>query len=87
MPHLDIPQDMAFISVLYKFAVKYKIKHILNGGNISTESVLAPLKILYWGTDLIQIKDILNKYGTINMQTYPFSSVFYHKFYLRYLEE
>ncbi len=85
VPHLDIPQDMAFISVLYKFAVKYKIKHILNGGNIATESVLAPLKILYWGTDLIHIKDILNKYGTIKMKTYPFSSVFYHKFYLRYL--
>ena len=85
VPHLDIPQDMAFISVLYKFAVKYKIKHILNGGNIATESVLAPLKILYWGTDLIHIKDILKKYGTIKMNTYPFSSVFYHKFYLRYL--
>ena len=86
VPHLDVPQDMAFISVLYKFAVKYKIKHILNGGNIATESVLAPLKILYWGTDLIHINHILKKYGTIKMRTYPFSSVFYHKFYLRYLK-
>ena len=29
VPHLDIPQDMAFISVLYRFAERYKIKHIL----------------------------------------------------------
>ena len=44
VPHLDIPQDMAFISVLYKFAEKYDIKYILNGGNISTECVLMPKK-------------------------------------------
>ena len=48
VPHLDVPQDMAFISVLYKFAKREGIKYILNGGNISTESVLMPLEILYW---------------------------------------
>ena len=85
VPHIDIPQDMAFIGVLYKFAVKYGIKHILNGGNISTECVFAPLNILYWGTDMAQIRDILSRYGTVPMRTYPFSSIFYHKLYLRYL--
>ena len=39
VPHLDVPQDMAFVGVLYKFANKYGIKTILNGGNIATESV------------------------------------------------
>lgn len=86
VPHLDIPQDMAFIGVLYKFAEKYKIKHILNGGNISTECVLMPLNILYWGTDMVHIRDILKQFGTVEMKTFPFSSVFYHKFYLRYLK-
>ena len=86
VPHLDIPQDMAFIGVLYKFAEKYKIKHILNGGNISTECVLMPLDILYWGTDMVHIRDILKQFGTVEMKTFPFSSVFYHKFYLRYLK-
>jgi N-acetyl sugar amidotransferase len=85
VPHIDIPQDMAFIGVLYKFAEKHKIKYIVNGGNISTECVLMPLDILYWGTDMTHIRDILSQFGTIPMSTYPFSSVFYHKLYLRYL--
>lgn len=84
VPHLDIPQDMAFIGVLYKFARKHGIKYILNGGNVSTECVPRPLQYIYWGTDMAQIRDILARYGTMPMQTYPFSSVFYHKFYLRY---
>ena len=85
VPHIDIPQDMAFVGVLYKFAAKHGIKHILNGGNISTECVLMPLEILYWGTDMAQVRDILSRYGTVPMRTYPFSSIFYHKFYLRYI--
>jgi N-acetyl sugar amidotransferase len=85
VPHIDIPQDMAFIGVLYKFAQKHGIKHILNGGNISTECVQIPLEVLYWGTDMAQIRDILSKYGTVPMRTYPFSSIFYHKLYLRYI--
>jgi N-acetyl sugar amidotransferase len=86
VPHLDIPQDMAFIGVLYKFAQKYRIKTILNGGNISTECVLPPVSILYWGTDLTQIRDILNRFGSYPMNTYPFSSVFYHKIWLKYFK-
>jgi len=84
VPHIDIPQDMAFIGVLYKFAKKYKIPYILNGGNISTECVLRPLDIIYWGSDMRHINDILRKFGSIEMNTFPFSSAFYHKLYLRY---
>lgn len=84
VPHLDIPQDMAFIGVLYQFAAKHGIKYILNGGNISTECVLMPLDILYWGTDMRQVRDILSQFGTVPMPTYPFSGIFYHKLYLRY---
>lgn len=85
VPHLDIPQDMAFIGVLYKFAAQHGIKHILNGGNISTECVLMPLQFLYWGTDMRQVNDILSRFGTVPMKTYPFSDIFYHKLYLRYI--
>lgn len=85
LPHIDIPQDMAFVGVLYKFARKYKIPYILNGGNISTECVQRPLDIIYWGTDMRHINDILHKFGRIPLKTFPFSSAFYHKFYLRYL--
>lgn len=83
VPHLDVPQDMAFIGVLYQFASRYGIKYILNGGNISTECVTTPLDFLYWGSDLVQVRDILRQHGTRSMNTYPFSSVWYHKVYLR----
>lgn len=86
VPHIDIPQDHAFVATLYKFAEKYKIKYILNGGNISTESVRNPMEYLYYGTDMTHIKDILKRFGTVKMKTYPFSSVFKHKLYLRYIK-
>lgn len=85
VPHIDIPQDMAFIGVLYKYAEKHGIKYILNGGNISTECVALPVDLMYWGTDLVQVRDILNKFGTVPMKEYPFSSVFYHKIFLKYI--
>ena len=86
VPHLDIPQDHAFVAVLYKFAEKYGIKTILNGGNIATECVIMPFQYYYWGTDMTHIRDIINRFGTMPMRTYPFSSVYRHKIYLRYLK-
>ena len=86
VPHIDIPQDHAFVATLYNFAYKYNIKYILNGGNISTECVRNPMEFLYYGTDMAQINDIKEKFGSIKMETYPFSSVLRHKFYLRYIK-
>jgi N-acetyl sugar amidotransferase len=86
VPHIDIPQDHAFVATLYNFAYKYNIKYILNGGNISTECVRNPMEFLYYGTDMAQINDIQEKFGQIKMETYPFSSVLRHKFFLRYIK-
>lgn len=86
VPHIDIPQDHAFVATLYNFAYKYNIKYILNGGNISTECVRNPMEFLYYGTDMAQIKDILQKFGSYKMETYPFSSVLRHKIFLRYVK-
>jgi hypothetical protein len=86
VPHIDLPQDHAFVATLYNFADKYKIKYILNGGNISTECVMPPMEWMYYGTDMAQIGDIKRQFGTIKMDTYPFSPIIRHKFYLRYLK-
>jgi N-acetyl sugar amidotransferase len=85
VPHLDIPQDHAFVATLYHFANKHGIKYIVNGGNYSTECVRNPLEWLYYGTDMAQLKDIQKQFGTIPLRTYPFSSVLFHKVYLRYI--
>ena len=86
VPHLDIPQDHAFIATLYHFANKHRIKYILNGGNISTECVRNPKEWLYYGTDMAQLRDIHGRFGQRVLSSYPFSSVLFHKFYLRYIK-
>lgn len=86
VPHLDIPQDHAFIATLYHFANKHGIKYILNGGNISTECVRNPKEWLYYGTDMAQLRDIHKRFGSRELKTYPFSGVIFHKIYLRYLK-
>ena len=83
--NIDVPQDHAFVATLYNFADKHRIKYIMNGGNISTECVRNPLEWLYYGTDMSQINDIRKKFGTIKLKTYPFSCVFRHKIYLKYV--
>ena len=86
VPHLDIPQDHAFVATLYHFAHKHKIKYILNGSNYSTECVRNPLEWLYYGTDMVQIRDIHSQFGSRPLNTYPFSSILFHKVYLRYIK-
>ena len=85
VPHIDIPQDHAFVATLYQFANNHNIKYILNGGNISTECVRNPLEFLYYGTDMRQLRDIQKQFCTIELKTYPFSDILFHKVYLRYL--
>jgi N-acetyl sugar amidotransferase len=87
VPHLDIPQDHAFIATLYKYADQHAIKYILNGGNISTECVRNPMEFFYYGTDMIHIRDIIRRFGSVKMETYPFSSILRHKVYLRYIRQ
>lgn len=85
-PYLDIAQDHAFVATLYDYANKYNIKYILNGGNYASEFMSYPLKYYYYGTDMRFINDIRNRFCQTKMETYPFSSVFYHKIYLKYIK-
>ncbi len=84
IPALDSPQDIAFIGVMFQYAAKHGIKHILNGGNISTECVSYPLQYFYYA-DLTMIRDILSRYGKIKLRTYPFTSSVYRKIIMPYL--
>ena len=86
VPHLDTPQDHAFVSVLDNYAKKYNIKYILNGGNISTEVIVNPNAWGYWGTDIVHIKDILKKFGSVEMKTYPFTNIYNRKIYMPYFK-
>lgn len=86
VPHLDTPQDLAFMETLDRFALKYKLKYILNGGNISTEVIVNPNAWYYWGTDYRHNMDIVKRFGSVPMKTYPFTTVLKRKVYIPYIK-
>ena len=64
IPDQDLVQDAVFFSDLYKFAKKYKIKHVITGSNYSTESCREPEAWGgYAGIDKTLFLDIWKKYG------------------------
>ena len=85
--HIDTPQDHSFFATMYKFASKHNIKHILTGGNYSTECVRNPLEWMYYQSDSIQLKDIYKKYGTGKLKDYPVTNILWHKVYLPYFKK
>ncbi|MBG6131702.1 N-acetyl sugar amidotransferase [Aquimarina sp. EL_43] len=84
--HIDTPQDHAFFATMYKFASKHKIKHILTGGNYSTECVRNPLEWMYYQSDSIQLRDIYKKHGTGKLKDYPVTNILWYKVYLPYVK-
>ena len=84
--HIDTPQDHSFFATMYKFASKHGIKHILTGGNYSTECVRNPLEWMYFQSDSIQIKDIHSKFGTKALKKFPLTNILWHKVWLPYFK-
>lgn len=78
---LDMPQDVAFVSYVNMYAKKYGIEYVLNGGNIATEVVTDPKAWCYGGNDIVFMKDILKKFGTVDMKGYPFLPTYTEKFF------
>jgi len=86
VPHIDVPQDHAFFATMYNFAAKYKIKYILTGANYSTECVRNPMEWMYYQSDSVQLKDIHKKFGQRPLNSFPLTSILWHKVYLRYVK-
>lgn len=83
---LDAPQDIAFFSALYKFAVKHKIKYVLTGANYSTECCTEPKEWGgYPGIDKILVKDIHRRFGKIPLKTFPIVDILTYKIYYKYV--
>jgi N-acetyl sugar amidotransferase len=82
----DVPQDHAFFAKLYEFAVKNKIKYVLTGSNLSSESIL-PRSWGYDANDSIQLKAIHNMFGKNKLKTYPLMSFFKNKIYWPYIKK
>lgn len=86
VPHIDTPQDHAFFAALYNFAAKNGFKYILTGANYSTECVREPLEWHYHASDLRQLKDIHQRFGTQPLKTFPMADIFTFKLYYRFMK-
>lgn len=86
IPDQDYPQDIAYISMLYKFARLHKIKYILNGGNFSTECCREPEAWGgYLGVDKWLVNSIHGKYGSIPLNTFPLVDILRYKILYKYM--
>ncbi len=86
VPNCDIPQDHAFVAGVYKTAIKFDIKYMINGYNISTESILPKS----WGhryNDLTHIQDIQSKFGTKKLSKYPTMNFFEYNIYYQCIKD
>lgn len=72
-PDSEIPTDHALFEVMYMAAVKYNVKYVIEGRNITSESIL-PRKWSYGHDDWGYIKDVHKKYGTRPLKTFPYHS-------------
>lgn len=65
---IEAPTDIGFMGVLYRYAEKYNLKHIVEGHSFRTEGV-SPIGWLYM--DGGYIKDVQKRFGRIKLQTFP----------------
>lgn len=81
IPDQDLVQDAVFFSGLYKFARKYKIKHIITGSNYSTECCREPEEWGgYLGIDSTLFRDIWKKHGDGKpIENFPLVDIFIYK--------
>lgn len=82
----DVPQDHAFVAVLFELAAKKNIKWIVSGHNLQTESILPDA----WGYTSIDRKHLLSiqaKFGTRKLTTFPTYSLFEYAFYWPYVKK
>lgn len=86
VPHLDTPQDHAFFAGLYNYAAEKGVKTILTGANYSTECVREPLEWHYHASDLVQMRDIHQRFGRLPLEKFPQADILKFKIYYRYVK-
>jgi N-acetyl sugar amidotransferase len=76
--------DHAILGTLYRLAFKNRIKFILSGTNIQTETTL-PRHWIYRKTDGSNIKSIHKAHGLRPLKTYPFMTAIQRRLYTQVL--
>jgi N-acetyl sugar amidotransferase len=76
----DVPQDHIFFSSIYHFATKNKIRYILSGGNIATESIF-PKSWHGSAMDATNLKAIYSRFGDGRLKSYKTISFLQYYFW------
>lgn len=76
----EIPSDHILMATSYEMAKKYKIKYILSGGNVATESIM-PKSWSFTSRDLVHIKDVYHKMIGKKLAGLPLCSLLKFNFY------
>lgn len=85
--NVDTPQDLAFFSSLYNYAVNNKFKYVLTGANYSTECVREPHEWgAYYPTDMRFVRDIHRRFGRVPLKTFPTADILKYKLYYGYIK-
>ena len=81
----DVEQDHAFFASLYHFAVQNRIKYVISGGNIATESVF-PKAWHHAAMDAINLRAIHKRFGKRKLQQYKTISFVKYYFYYPFIK-
>jgi N-acetyl sugar amidotransferase len=81
----DVPQDHAIFSTLYRYAKKYNIKFVLNGGNSATEGIF-PLNWHSAAMDSINLKNIYQSVNKSKLKNYPTTTFTRYYFYYPFIK-
>ena len=71
---IEVATDHAIIATMFKLASKHKIKFIISGGNLATETGM-PLAWTWPKKDLTNLKNIHRKFSNVPLKTYPTRSI------------
>jgi N-acetyl sugar amidotransferase len=71
---IEMVTDHAIFAAIYKVAKKHKIRHILSGTNVATESIM-PEAWQHFKFDMANLVAIHNRYGSLPIKKYPILSI------------
>jgi N-acetyl sugar amidotransferase len=80
---IEMIMDNAQAATTYRQALKYGLKHILSGVNSRTEGMPIPQGWYHYKFDVLNIKSIHKKFGTIPIKTHPLMSTIDEFYYQR----
>lgn len=79
-PDSEIPSDHAIFSLLYQMADKFRVRYVLPGINVRTETHL-PLSWSQGHRDWRYIKYIHRQFGTVPLRTFPHTTLHQYAYY------